>query len=286
MMARHTSSGKAAVAACAAMVLAMIPGAPAIAQSASQPAAETAEPAAPRPAVRSVFGSVAVSFVDLRGQDRTWSLASGGAAFNTSGTGVTTIEVQRAARPGLENIRGVVRHDETLSDDTSVYLQASASGGDPLREQWGVGGGIVQRISAQLQLTLDARAARYRTPGAAGQRSAFTGLAVNPGVVITPKGTPLELSAQVIALRNDRKDWQFGGAVRALYYVGDRDFLLAGASRYPENELGRVRQLTSGYVGLRHELGRGIGLRVTAEHARLENTWTARTVSIGLEKRF
>jgi YaiO family outer membrane protein len=237
--------------------------------------------------VKSVFGSSAVSFVELRGKDRTWSLTSAGAAFNTSSTGTTTAEVQRATRPGLANVRGILRHDEQISQSTTVYLQASASTGDPLREDWGVGAGLAQRVSPQVQLTLDARAARYRTPGAGGRaRTAFTGLAVNPGVVVSPKGTPLELSAQAIVLRNDRKQWQTGGAVRALWYTGDRDFLMLGASRYPENELGQVRQLTSAYAGMRRELGKGFGFRLTAEYARLEGTWTARTVNIGIEKRF
>ena len=84
-----------------------------------------------------MFASGPISFVELRGQDHTWTLASAGAAFNTSATGVTTAEVQRTARPGLENVRGALRHDEQLSKDTSVYVQASASSGDPLREDWG-----------------------------------------------------------------------------------------------------------------------------------------------------
>ena len=252
-----------------------------------QPAPEP--PAAPetdRPAIKSVFASGSVSFVELRGQDKAWSLTSGGVAFNTSDNGVTTAEVQRTARPGLANVRSALRHDEQLSKDTSVYIQASASSGDPLREDWGVSAGIVQRISAQLQLTLDARAARYSTPDPAALRPSFVGIAIIPGVVVSPRGTPLELSAQAIVLRNERKDWQVGGAVRALYYTGDRDYFMAGASRYPENELGVVRQLSSFFAGMRRELGQGIGLRVTAEHARLEGTWTARTISVGLEKRF
>ena len=61
---------------------------------------------------------------------------------------------------------------------------------------------------------------------------------------------------------------------------------MAGASRYPENELGVVRLLSSFFAGMQRELGRGIGLRLTAEQARLEGTWTARTISISLEKRF
>ena len=145
--------------------------------------------------------------------------------------------------------------------------------------------GIVQRISAQLQLTLDARAARYWAPDPAALRPSFVGIAITPGVVLTPRGTPPEFSAQAIVLRNDRKDWQVGGAVRAIYYTGDRDYFMAGASRYPGNELGVVRNLSSFFAGMRRELG-GIGLRITAEHARLEGTWTARTISVGLEKRF
>lgn len=244
------------------------------------------ETAAERPVVRTVFASGSVSFVDLRGKDGVWSLANAGIAINSSETGVTTAEVQRTTRPGLANVRGSVRHDEQVSKDTSVYVQASASTGDPLREDWGVGAGIVQRISKQFQLTLDTRAARYSTIDPAAAKPSFVGLAVTPGVIITPKGTPLEITAQAILLRNDRKDWQLGGAVRATYYTGDRDLLFAGLSRYPENELGVVRQSTSVYAGLRRELGQGIGLRVTAERTRLENTWTARTLSVGLEKRF
>jgi YaiO family outer membrane protein len=236
--------------------------------------------------VRAVFGSTSVSFVHLNGTDRTWSLASAGAAFNTSESGVTTAEVQRTARPGLTNVRAEVRHDQKIGPGTYVHVEVSASDGDPLREQWGVGAGIVQRVSKHVQLTLDARAARYRTLGPAGARSAFTGLTVTPGVIITPKGTPLELTAQAIILRNDRKQWQLGGAVRATWYTGDRDLLFAGLSRYPEIELGRVRQLTSAFVGMRRELGGGIGLRVSAEYAKLENAWNARTLSVGLEKRF
>ena len=250
------------------------------------PAAPNAAPGADRPTIKSVFGSGSISFVQLRDEDLNWSLATAGAAFNTSATGVTTVDVQRSARPGLENLRGAVRHDEQLSKDTSVYVQASASTGAPLREDWGVSTGIVQRISAQLQLTLDARAARYSTPDPAAARPSFVGVAITPGVVLSPRGTPIEFSAQAIILRNDRKDWQVGGAVRALYYTGDRDFFTAGASRYPENELGVVRQLSSFFVGMRRELGQGIGLRFTAEHARLEGVWTARTISLGLEKRF
>lgn len=282
----------------AAVALAIAHGAPALAQDAAPP---EASPPAPRPqpepepealaepprgAVGTVFGSTSVSFVELRGQDRTWSLASAGAALRTSSTGTTTAEVERAARPDLANVRAILRHEEQLSGDTTAYVQASASTGDPLREQWGVGAGVVQRISKHLQLTLDARAARYRTPGPEATRTAFTGLSVNPGVIVTPKGTPLELTAQAIVLRNDRGQWRLGGAVRATWYTGDRDLLFGGLSRYPENELGRVRQLTSGYLGVRRELGGGIGLRVVAEHARLEGTWTARTLSLGLEKRF
>lgn len=252
-------------------------------------AAPPSEPAAApdnRPAIKTVFASAAVSFVDLRGADLNWSLVGGGAVFNTSASGTTIAEVARAARPGLANIHASLRHEEQLSPRTRVYLQPSASAGDPLREDWGVSAGVVQKISAQLQLTLDARAARYRTPGPTGVRSAFTGLAVNPGVIITPKGTPLEITAQAIVLRNERKDWQIGGAARAIWYTGDRDLLFGGLSRYPENELGRVRQLTSAYLGVRREVGGGIGLRVVAEHARLQGVWTARTLSLGLEKRF
>jgi YaiO family outer membrane protein len=273
----------------ATLVLAAASGTAARAETATVgPPDETAaaERPAERPVVKSIFASGSVSFVDLRGKDGVWSLANAGITINASGSGVTTAEVQRTARPGLENVRSSVRHDEQLSKDTSVYVQATASTGDPLREDWGAGAGVVQRLSKQLQLTLDARAARYSTIDPAAAKPSFVGLAVTPGLIITPKGTPLEIAAQAILLRNDRKDWQLGGAVRATYYIGDRDLLFAGLSRYPENELGVVRQSTSVYAGLRRELGQGIGLRVTAEHTRLENTWTARTISVGLEKRF
>lgn len=280
-------SGQRGALAAAACVLALAPVAPASAQAtADQPPAPEPAPKSERPPVRAVFGGTSVSFVALNEQDRTWSLASAGAAFNTSETGVTIAEVQRTARPGLSNVRAELRHDEQVTPNTAVYVSVSASDGDPLREEWGVGAGIVQRLSKQIQLTLDARAARYRTPGAPGQRTSFVGLTVNPGVVITPKGTPLELTAQAIILRNDRKEWQLGAAFRATWYTGDRDLLFGGLSRYPENELGRVRQLTSAFVGLRRELGGGIGLRASAEYARLEGSWHARTLSIGLEKRF
>lgn len=267
-----------------AAAFAIAAGAPALAQTIPDMAAD--EPEKSKPTVNAVFGSASVSFVELRGDDRTWSLIGGGVALNTSGQGVTTAEAQRTARPGLENLRASLRHDEQLTNDTGVYVQVSASTGDPLREEWGVGAGIVQRISAQLQLTLDARAARYATLDPAAVPSGFVGLAVNPGLVLSPRGTPLELSAQAIILRNDRKNWQVGGAVRALWYTGDRDFIMAGASRYPENELGVVRQLTSAYAGLRRDVGQGIGLRITAEHADLEGAWKARTLTISLEKRF
>jgi len=178
--------------------------------------------------LRTVFGSTCVSFVDLRGRDGTWSLTSAGAAFNTAERGVTVVEVQRTARPGLTSVHGELRHDQQLAEGTAAYLQFSASGGEPLREQWGVGGGIAQRVSRGLQLTLDARAAPYRTQFVAGGSTSFVGLAVNPGVIVTPKGTPPELTAQAIVLRNDRKQWQFGAAFRANWYTGDRDLLFAG----------------------------------------------------------
>lgn len=261
---------------------------PASAQSGPDtPAAASVPPAETRkPALRSVFGYGAVSFVDLRGQDSTWSLVGGGLAVDASPSGVTTIEAQRAARPGLANWRGSVRHDEQLSPGTGIYGQVSASTGDPLREDWGLAAGAVQRVAARVQVKLDARIARYSTPDPAAAQPSFVGITLTPGVIVSPRGTPLELSAQAIVLRNDRGQWQTGGAARALYYTGDRDFFIAGASRYPENELGVVRQLTSAYVGLRRELGQGIGLRITAEYADLEGAWTARTVSLGLEQRF
>lgn len=239
-----------------------------------------------KPAIASVFAYGSVSFVELGPRDRTWTLTGAGAAFNASDSGVVIAEVQNVTRPGLANQRGALRYDEQISARTSVYVQFSASTGDPLREDWGIAAGGAQRVSDQLQLTLDARAARYSTPDPAAPRPSFTGLAINPGVIFSPRGTPLELSAQAIVLRDDRKDWRAGAAVRALYYTGDRDFWMAGASRYPENELGIVRQLTSGYVGVRRDLGQGIGLRITAEYARLERAWTSRTLSLSLEKRF
>lgn len=119
----------------AAGVLALVPALPAHAQSADEPTAVPAAAPPARPPERAVFGATAVSFVHLQGADRTWSLASAGVAINTGTTGVTTLEVERAARPGLANVRGVVRHDVQLSEKTSAYVQASASGGDPLREE-------------------------------------------------------------------------------------------------------------------------------------------------------
>jgi YaiO family outer membrane protein len=256
------------------------------------PASTDAPPAAATPAderkppVNSVFGYGAVSFVEQGGQNRTWSLIGGGVAVNASASGVTTFEAQRTARPGLENLRASIRHDENLSKATSAYVQVSASSGDPLREEWGIGGGIVQRVHPQLQLTLDARQARYATLDPAAARRRFDVIAITPGVVVSPRGTPLEVSAQAIFLRNERKDWQAGGALRAMFYTGDRDFFIAGASRYPENELGVVRQLTSVYAGMRRDIGGGLGIRITAEQARLERAWTARTLTIAIEKRF
>ncbi|HSJ78562.1 MAG TPA: YaiO family outer membrane beta-barrel protein [Erythrobacter sp.] len=267
-------------------VLATLAATPARAQSGPVAPPEPAAEEVRKPPFKSIFAYGAVSFVELRGQDSTWSLAGVGAVVNASDSGHTTVEAQRAARPGLENWRGSVRHDEQLSADTSAYLQVSASTGDPLREDWGIAAGGIQRLGGQVQLTLDTRIARYSTPDPAARQSGFVGLAVTPGIVVSPRGTPLELSAQAIILRNDRKQWQAGGAVRALYYTGDRDFFIAGASRYPENELGIVRQLTAFHAGFRRELGQGIGLRFTAEQADLEGAWKARTLSIGLEKRF
>lgn len=239
-----------------------------------------------RPKIRSVFAAGAVSSVELGGQGQTWSLVSGGATFNSRPAGVTAVDVQRTSRPAVTNWRMALRHDEQLSENTGLHLELSASTGDPLREDWGVGGGIVQRLSAQVQLTFDARAARYSTPDPAAPRNSFVGLAARPGVIVTPSGTPLEVAVQAIVLRNEQKKWQAGGAVRALYYIGDRDFFIAGASRYPENELGRVLQLTSIYAGARHEIGHSIGLRGMVEYSSLENAWKSTTISIGLEKRF
>ena len=286
MIRALTCSWQALAGLTAATVLAALTAMPASAQSGPAAPPMSAADETRSPPVKSVFAYGAVSFVELRGEDSTWSLAGAGAVVNASAKGVTTVEAQRTARPDLVNWRGSVRHDEQLSPATSAYVQVSASTGDPLREDWGIAAGGVQRVGPQVQLTLDTRIARYSTPDPAAGQSGFVGLAVTPGIVVTPRGTPLELSAQAIILRNDRKQWQAGGAVRALYYTGDRDFLIAGASRYPENELGIVRQLTSFYVGVRRELGQGIGLRLTAEQAKLEGAWKARTISIGLEKRF
>lgn len=267
----------------AALLLGGVPALPAAAQGAAAPVPEA--PVA-RPAVRAVFGAGSVSLVTSGGRESIWTQASAGVALATSAHGTATFEVQRITRPGLANLRGALRHEAQLSDGTAVAFALSASEGDPLRERWGIGGGIARRIGAQVRLALDARAARYRTLDLAGRSTSFVGLAVNPGLVVTPRGTPLELTAQAIMLRNERKAWQFGAMLRAHYYTGDRDFLVAGVSRYPENELGRVRQLTSAHVGLRREIGGGIGMRATAEYARLQGAWEARTISIGLEKRF
>lgn len=266
--------------------LAALAATPANAQSGPPAPPQLASEEASKPPVKSVFAYGAVSFVDLRGRDSTWALAGAGAVVNVSANGVTTVEAQRTARPDLENWRGSVRHDEQFSNATSAYIQVSASSGDPLREDWGIAAGGVQRVGTGVQLTLDTRIARYSTPDPAAEQSSFVGLAVTPGIIVSPPGTPLEFSAQAIILRNDRKQWQAGGAVRALYYTGDRNFFVAGASRYPENELGTVRQLTSVYAGVRHELGQGIGMRFTAEQAKLEGAWKSRTLSIGLEMRF
>ena len=92
--------------------------------------------------MRTVFGFTSVSFVDLRGRDSTWSLTSAGAAFNTAERGVTVVEVQRTERPGLTIFRTELPHDQQLAEGTAASLQVSASGGEPLREQWGVGGGL------------------------------------------------------------------------------------------------------------------------------------------------
>jgi YaiO family outer membrane protein len=239
-----------------------------------------------KPPVAAVFAYGSLSTVRQGGANQTWSSIGGGATFNLSDSAIATAEVERISRVGLDNLRGAIRVEQQFSSGTRAHVSLSASTGDPFREDWAIGGGITQRVSPQMQLTLDARQARYSTVDPAAPQGSFSITSVLPGVVVTPRGTPLELSAQLINLRNPEGNWQQGWATRGLYYTGDRDFLLAGASRYPETEFGVVRQMTTFYAGMRRELGGGFGLRATAEQATLSGSYRARSINFGLEKRF
>jgi YaiO family outer membrane protein len=238
------------------------------------------------PPVAAVFAYGSLSTVRQGGANQTWSSIGGGATFNLSDSAIATAEVERISRVGLDNLRGAIRVEQQFSSRTRAHVSLSASTGDPFREDWAIGGGITQRVSPQMQLTLDARQARYSMIDPAALQGSFSITSVLPGVVVAPRGTPLELSAQLINLRNAAGNWQQGWATRGLYYTGDRDFLLAGASRYPETEFGVVRQMTTFYAGMRRELGVGFGLRATAEQATLSGSYRARSINFGLEKRF
>jgi YaiO family outer membrane protein len=239
-----------------------------------------------KPPLAAIFAYGSLSTIRQGGANQTWSSIGGGATFNLSDTAIATAEVERIARVALDNVRGAVRVEQQLWSGTRAHLSLSASAGDPFREDWAIGSGIAQRVSPRVQLTVDARQARFSTLDPAALQGSFSVTSVLPGVVFTPRVAPLELSAQLINLRDAGGNWQQGWATRGLYYTGDRDFLLAGASRYPETEFGVVRQMTTFYAGMRRELGSRFGLRATAEQATLSGSYRARSINIGLEKRF
>lgn len=236
-----------------------------------------------RIATLTLFGHATLSRVDFGTAHPLWSTFDIGATAKLSGNKRITGELQREDRGADQNVLLTSRLDFRLSGKSDAYVGGAASFGAPFREDWSASAGISQRVGKGLWLTLDTRYARYQSsfPGKSGQTVGLVKIA--PGVVIVPTGLPVEFSAQMINLRNELGRIEHGWSARGSYYFGDRNFLFAGASQYPETERGVTRRMTSVYAGVRHDLTPRLGFRLTFERSRLESSYVRRGVTFGLE---
>lgn len=230
-----------------------------------------------------VFGHTTVSNVAFESSDQDWTTISIGAAAKVSDDIQVSGDLQRENRTTEHNILVASRLDVRLSNHTAIYIAGAASFGAPLKENWSISAGVSQQVAPGFWLTLDTRYAEYKAtvPGRADFALAFVKVA--PGFVIAPKGSRVELSAQVINLWNADGQIDYGWAARGNYYLGDRNYVFVGASQYPETERGVTRRMTSVFAGLRHDLTAKFGFRLAFERSHLENSYVQSGVTFGLE---
>ena len=230
-----------------------------------------------------VFGHTTVSNVAFESSDQDWTTISIGAAAKVSDDIQVSGDLQREDRTTEHNILVASRLDVRFSNHTAIYIGGAASFGAPLKENWSISAGVSQQVAPGFWLTLDTRYAEYKATGPGRADFALAFVKVAPGIVIAPKGSRVELSAQIINLWNADGQIDYGWAARANYYLGDRNYVFVGASQYPETERGVTRRMTSAFAGLRHDLTAKLGFRVTFERSRLENSYVQSGVTFGLE---
>lgn len=229
--------------------------------------------AAERAPHRTVFSySQAVSTVANGGRDRTWwdSILAG--YTNISRATTLAGEAEREDRAGIVDTRLSLRIDSTVSRALALHAGVAATIDPDFRERYSIGGGLEAKLSAAATFLLDAKHSDYR---------AAATTAIEPAIRL--RAAPrLDVTARWINLIDSTGSYRTGGALRADYALRHEWSLYAGAALYPDTEAGITRRTWSAYAGASLPVTGRLRVRVDAGYDRREDSYTRRTLAIGL----
>nr|WP_246352358.1 YaiO family outer membrane beta-barrel protein [Sphingomonas xinjiangensis] len=224
-----------------------------------------------------IYANQAVARVSLdRGAHSTWWNTTVG-AFGTVLPGTTvSAEVEREDRSGTVDTRLTARADQRFTASLRGYLGLAATPHADFRERWSVRGGLEFDLLGPLTLLMDARHADYGDVQVT---------AIDPGFRFASRGLRSSATLQMINLWDEQGNHRSGWSGRIDTEAGDGLRFFFGGATYPETEAGITRQVRSAFLGTAVPLSERLSLRATGEYERRVDTYTRKSLSLGLQLR-
>ncbi len=208
------------------------------------------------------------------GSRQTWTgIAVSAAAGDLRGT-VLELSADAERRQATDVRLGL--RATTRTGTGAWYAGGAITPGASFRDQWRAEAGGDLRIAPQLQGTIDARLAKYRSGLSA---------AINPGATFQASRA-LSVSAAMINVFGARSHHLAGASLRADLAPRPWVGLFASFARYPDREAADVRTLRALAAGARFDLGPHWQLRLAATDERRAASYHRQQAVLSLSYRF
>lgn len=218
-----------------------------------------------------------ISWISIRGQDRTWrnTLLAIDAPVSRSST--LSVEAEHEDRAGIGDTRLAARIDRRFGIGTSGYAAITATPDADFRESWSARVGGESLISRNVALSVDVRHASFRATNVT---------ILQPGIRLQSADGTISFTVQSLNLWAERDQHQSGWSVRGAAPLPARAVLTLGASTYPDTEAGITRRVRGAFASIAVPLSDRLTLRAVADHETRRETYSRTGVALSLGWRF
>jgi YaiO family outer membrane protein len=210
------------------------------------------------------------------GTERTWWTTTLGVFGDIAEGATLSAEIEREDREVAIDTRMLARLDYRFSPQWRGYVAAGGTPNADFRERWSVRGGVEGEVIGNLSLGADLRHADYGNANIT---------ALEPTARLRVPALGGSATVRMINLWDETGTHRSGWSGRLDTELDDGSLLFAGAATYPDTEAGITRRVRSVFLGAALPVAERVMLRATGEYERRVDSYTRKSLTLGLQLR-